>query len=232
MARKLKSDKVLFLATLLLVLASVVMVYSASAAMAEFTIRQLAPVPGEAGHVGRARDRPDGGGHARGLPRLAAAGHDLGRARLCGRGAGGGAVQRADQRDPPLVRHRRVRHPAVGDRQAGRHLFHGGAARAAHAPGQRPARDPGAAGRRHRRDDGPDPARAGLRHLGMPGGHRRPDAVFGGPEPALRRGDRSHRRAGGDGPHRHLALQAQAHPLVPLARGRTRRARGSSCCSR
>jgi cell division protein FtsW len=35
MARKLKSDKVLFLATLLLVLASVVMVYSASAAMAE-----------------------------------------------------------------------------------------------------------------------------------------------------------------------------------------------------
>ncbi len=35
MARKLKSDKVLFLATLLLVLASVVMVYSASAAMAD-----------------------------------------------------------------------------------------------------------------------------------------------------------------------------------------------------
>ena len=40
MARKLKSDKVLFLATLLLVLASIVMVYSASAAMAEFTLRQ------------------------------------------------------------------------------------------------------------------------------------------------------------------------------------------------
>ena len=35
MARKLKSDTVLFLATLLLVLASVVMVYSASAAMAD-----------------------------------------------------------------------------------------------------------------------------------------------------------------------------------------------------
>jgi cell division protein FtsW len=35
MARKLKSDKFLFMATLLLVLASVVMVYSASAAMAE-----------------------------------------------------------------------------------------------------------------------------------------------------------------------------------------------------
>ena len=34
MARKLKSDKVLFLATLLLVCASVVMVYSASAAVA------------------------------------------------------------------------------------------------------------------------------------------------------------------------------------------------------
>jgi len=34
MARKLKSDKVLFLATLLLVCASVVMVYSASAALA------------------------------------------------------------------------------------------------------------------------------------------------------------------------------------------------------
>jgi cell division protein FtsW len=35
MARKLKSDKVLFLSTLLLVLASIVMVYSASAAMAD-----------------------------------------------------------------------------------------------------------------------------------------------------------------------------------------------------
>ena len=35
MARKLKSDKVLFLATLLLALASIVMVYSASAAIAE-----------------------------------------------------------------------------------------------------------------------------------------------------------------------------------------------------
>src|SRR6478672_9549249 len=34
MARKLKSDKLLFLATLLLVLASVVMVYSASAVLA------------------------------------------------------------------------------------------------------------------------------------------------------------------------------------------------------
>jgi cell division protein FtsW (lipid II flippase) len=34
MARKLKSDKLLFLATLLLVLASVVMVYSASAVVA------------------------------------------------------------------------------------------------------------------------------------------------------------------------------------------------------
>ena len=35
MARKLKSDKVLFLATLLLALASIVMVYSASAVIAE-----------------------------------------------------------------------------------------------------------------------------------------------------------------------------------------------------
>ena len=74
MARKLKSDKVLFLATLLLVLASVVMVYSASAAMAEVTFRQPVPVPGEAGHVGGAGHRPDGGRDARGLPRLAPAG--------------------------------------------------------------------------------------------------------------------------------------------------------------
>jgi len=34
MARKLKSDKLLFMATLLLVLASIVMVYSASAVLA------------------------------------------------------------------------------------------------------------------------------------------------------------------------------------------------------
>ena len=40
MARKLKSDKLLFLATLLLVCASVVMVYSASAALAMPNYRQ------------------------------------------------------------------------------------------------------------------------------------------------------------------------------------------------
>ena len=40
MARKLKSDKLLFLATLLLVLASVVMVYSASAVIA---LERLSP---------------------------------------------------------------------------------------------------------------------------------------------------------------------------------------------
>ena len=38
MSRKLKSDKLLFLATLLLVCASVVMVYSASAVLAMFVI--------------------------------------------------------------------------------------------------------------------------------------------------------------------------------------------------
>ena len=54
MARKLKSDKVLFLVTLLLVCSSVVMVYSASAVLALnrynqpyfFLIRQSMWVPG------------------------------------------------------------------------------------------------------------------------------------------------------------------------------------------
>ena len=57
MARKLKSDKVLFLATLLLVCASIVMVYSASAVMALERFQQPVPVPDQAGDVGGARPR-------------------------------------------------------------------------------------------------------------------------------------------------------------------------------
>ena len=52
MARKLKSDKVLFFATLLLVFASIVMVYSASAVMADGTESPAIPVPDQAIHVG------------------------------------------------------------------------------------------------------------------------------------------------------------------------------------
>ena len=52
MARKLKSDKLLFTATLLLVCTSIVMVYSASAVMAMQRFQQPVPVPGEAGGLG------------------------------------------------------------------------------------------------------------------------------------------------------------------------------------
>ena len=57
MARKLKSDQVLFIATLLLVCLSVVMVYSASAVVAMERYRPAVPVPDQAGDVGGARAR-------------------------------------------------------------------------------------------------------------------------------------------------------------------------------
>ena len=142
---------------------------------------------------------------------------------FAGTGAGRRPVQRAHQRHPPLVRHRRLRDPAVGGRQARRDLLHGGAARAAHEPGGRPARDAGAPGHRRGRDDRPDPARAGLRHLGVPGRHRGPHAVCRRVEPALRRRGGRHGPAGGCGAHRDLALSAEADPLVHVARGRPAR---------
>ena len=55
MARKLKSDKFLFIAMLLLVCTSVVMVYSASAVVLGEKQREPVPVPLQAGHVGAAR---------------------------------------------------------------------------------------------------------------------------------------------------------------------------------
>ena len=58
MARKLKSDKLLFTATLLLVCTSVVMVYSASAVIAMENNGDPYLVPVQAGHVGAARSGP------------------------------------------------------------------------------------------------------------------------------------------------------------------------------
>ena len=52
MARKLKSDQVLFIATLLLVALSVVMVYSASAPMALDRYGRATRFPDDAGDVG------------------------------------------------------------------------------------------------------------------------------------------------------------------------------------
>ena len=56
MARKLKSDKLLFTATLLLVCASLVMVYSASAVIGDGAVPPGAvPLPVQAGDVGARR---------------------------------------------------------------------------------------------------------------------------------------------------------------------------------
>ena len=57
MARKLKSDKVLFIATLLLVALSVVMVYSASAPVALERFGQPTLFLTKQAHVGGARPR-------------------------------------------------------------------------------------------------------------------------------------------------------------------------------
>ena len=141
MARKLKSDKVLFIATLLLVCTSVVMVYSASAVDGAgalparrtcFLIKQamwallgLAVLPIVMRIDYRTYRQPAFIWTALGV---------------VGAGAGRRAVPRAGQRRAALVRRRRHRHPAVGAREARRDLLHRRAARAAHAPHRRARR--------------------------------------------------------------------------------------------
>ena len=127
MARKLKSDKVLFLATLLLVCSSVVMVYSASAVLAMnrfnqpyfFLIKQAmwAALGLAAMSIAMRFDY-------RNYRQPTFIWMALGRRRLC---AGRRPLQRAHQRQPPVVRRRRVRRAAVGAREAERHLLHCGA---------------------------------------------------------------------------------------------------------
>ena len=78
MARKLKSDNVLFLATILLVALSIVMVYSASAPVALRAVPAgVVPVPDQAGHVGGARDCRARPRDAHRLPHLPRAGLHL-----------------------------------------------------------------------------------------------------------------------------------------------------------
>ena len=98
MARKLKSDKFLFTATLLLVCASVVMVYSASAVLAHGPVSPAVPVPVQAGDVGAARPGADADRDAHRLSPLPAAGGASGRRWGCGARAGRGAVRSAHQR--------------------------------------------------------------------------------------------------------------------------------------
>ena len=133
MARKLKSDKLLFTATLLLVCTSVVMVYSASAVDRDGELPRC-PICILVKQVAWAliglvlvplvmRDR---------LPHLSAAGGDLDRARRRRRGAASRCCSgRAGQRRDPLARLRRARRAAVGAREDRRDHLHRGAARAA-----------------------------------------------------------------------------------------------------
>src|SRR2546430_6841825 len=164
MARKLKSDRVLFTTTILLVALSVVMVYSASAPVALerygraslFLIKQ-----GMWALLGvamlnivmridyRAYRQPAFLWTAR-VRRVRA------RRRL---------LPRARQRRAALVRRRRHRYPAVRARQARRDLLHRGAPRAADAPHRR--RRVRAPADRHPRDRArrADPAGARFRHV-------------------------------------------------------------------
>ena len=225
MARKLKSDKVLFIATLLLVALSVVMVYSASAPMALdrygratrfLTTQVMWSVLGIAmlTVVMRIDYR-----HYR-EPMFIWTGLALVclRARLR-------LLPRAGQRRAPLVRHRRHRRPAVGAGQAGGDLLHRGAARTADAPHRRGHVCAAADRDRRARHGRVDPARARLRHLdGHPDHHRRHD-LRGRPELALHRGPRAgrpprdlHRRDG-------FGLSAAPHARVPPSLGRPARRR-------
>ena len=104
MARKLKSDKLLFLATLLLVCASIVMVYSASAVLALDGQPTLSLLD-QTDDVGLARPGGAYGRDAGRLQQLPPTGVHLGLGGGRGRGLGGGALQGANQRNPPVVRH-------------------------------------------------------------------------------------------------------------------------------
>ena len=71
MAKKLAFDKVLFTTVVLLLVFGLVMVYSASAALARDNGGDLQPLPGQAGGRRRPRARGDGRRHARRLPAAA-----------------------------------------------------------------------------------------------------------------------------------------------------------------
>ena len=151
MARKLKSDKVLFTATLLLVCTSVVMVYSASAVMAMEQYHDAVPVPVQAGACGRCSAscfvpivmridyrtyrQPVVIWTALGIVALALVAVLFGPPR---------------QRRAPLVRRRPARRAAVRAGEARRDLLHRRAARAADGPHRR-GRLLAAADRRRRR---------------------------------------------------------------------------------
>ena len=139
MARKLKSDRILFLATLLLVGLSLVMIYSASAVMAEERYAAAVLLPDQTGDVGGDWHRRLVGRDAGGLPPLQGTRLHLVRAGHRDRGARGRALQPGTQQRPALVLHRRAGHPAVGAGKTDRHLLYRSAARTAAAPDQRNA---------------------------------------------------------------------------------------------
>ena len=195
-ARKLKSDQVLFIATLLLVCASIVMVYSASAVVALerfdqpyffLTKQALWAVLGLAVlaiamRIDYRTYRNDAfiwGALALVVLMLVAR-----------------AVQRAGQRDPPLVQPRRPRHPAVGAGEDRRDPVHRADPRAPDAPDRRSPVFAAADRHRRRRDVRADPAPARLRHGDVAAADRRPDGVRRRPELPVSRRRRARRAAG------------------------------------
>ena len=131
MARKLKSDKLLFIATLLLVCVSVVMVYSASAVMA------MEPVSSpycfcSSRRLGAAGLAADARRDARSTTATTGSRRSSGRCwRRRSLRARRRAVRPAASTAPRAGSARRHRRPAVGARQAGGDPLHGRAPRAA-----------------------------------------------------------------------------------------------------
>ncbi len=138
MARTLKSDKTLFLATLLLVGASVVMVYSASAVQVDGQGPDAVLLPPQAVGVGRDRPGADAERDARRLPRLSAAALDLepawrDRRRACWPCS---CLPQVNGTHRWVVARLRLA-AAVRAREARGDLLHRGASRAPHASHQR-----------------------------------------------------------------------------------------------
>ena len=118
MARKLKSDKLLFTATLLLVCTSVVMVYSASAVMAMEHSTRPVPLPVQTGDVGAARPGARADRDARSTTATTGSRRSSGPAlAIVGARAGGCAVRAAGQRRDAGGSASAARRAAVGARQ-------------------------------------------------------------------------------------------------------------------
>ncbi len=232
MARKLKSDKLLFTATLLLICTSIVMVYSASAVIARekwqdpyrFLFKQAAWVLIGLSLVPIVM-RIDYRSYRQ--PIVIWTGLVVAVVALVGV-----LLFRRGQRREPLAARRTARRPALRTGEARDHPVHGRAARTAHGPHRRRVLRAAADWPRHRHRRRAHPLGAGPRHRGIGAGHRERDDLRGRYQLQVRRGDRARRRAGAVARRDSAALPRPAHHLPSSIPGAIRRGPDTRSSSR